>query len=876
MYSECRLLSRTKHTDRRVQVYFWSEIRKLKANYHACRAVQEDLVCKILQDNVVIEKDPQNAHKKLLELPGLAKYLRALRSEDEKEHFERHLRKYINIYLPDCPFEVDTTNRYAKTTAEACIKARKPIKKGEAVKYLSGIQVEMTEKEEKELSSRTDFSIVLSSRRKRPSLFLGPARFANHDCDSNARLNTTGPHGIHIVARKDIAAGDEITVTYGEDYFGIDNCECLCMTCETLLRNGWDPEGPLLPEESSDEDEEEEVEPVKAKRAQNSTAEGRSPSSLGKRKRGSDAPDNQGNASEMRKKRGRPRKYHRSDENGPATTSRRQSTHADRNEGDGGAEGNADFEDDDDLARDNRGRFLSRAAELTAEEPDSQSPSSSFLGRLKPSWSRDRSGEPPRDGTLQKIFDLLDSIGRRKLEEMRSKSATPKTLEAVATEAGAAIESAVENEDSSKSRERSPEGAGRGQERSKTPSPSKASTPSYTRGLSRSSDAETRSPKQLAESSRLEVPSVKLSAIKKERSVSTLRNVTNIEESEAETFSIYSFPPPSEPPRRKRGRPRKTSPLEGPDTSDSASPSSSNNASSSEPPRRKRGRPRKNPSLQEPDTSDSSSPSSSSHNDGSSAASQNSSLTSVDTFAAGNIAVSICQMLTTNDSKAAENKQSGTATAMEEVQDDEDLMDVDDADEASAAHSRRGRHQVRKGLREAPAEASTPPMRSIEKSEPEESSEGEEEDEEEGEKRGEPREPGDYYLTSELLATAYHRWVECRNCDEHFVQGDAYLTRIACPRCERHSKLYGYYWPKTDKESKSDMEERVLDHRTINRFLDPEDERCERKGRKTLADVLREKELSERTEGVESEGVEKRLRNSPRRSESRRKMRMTM
>ncbi len=61
---------------------------------------------------------------------------------------------------------------------------------------------------------------------------MGPARFANHDCDANARLMTTGQAGIEIIARRDIDVGDEITVTYGESYFGENNCECLCKTCE--------------------------------------------------------------------------------------------------------------------------------------------------------------------------------------------------------------------------------------------------------------------------------------------------------------------------------------------------------------------------------------------------------------------------------------------------------------------------------------------------------------------------------------------------------------------------------------------------------------------------------------------------------------------
>ena len=36
-------------------------------------------------------------------------------------------------------------------------------------------------------------------------------------------------------------------------------------------------------------------------------------------------------------------------------------------------------------------------------------------------------------------------------------------------------------------------------------------------------------------------------------------------------------------------------------------------------------------------------------------------------------------------------------------------------------------------------------------------------------------------------------------------------------------------WPKTDKEGKDDKEERVLDHRTVHRFIRPDEERSIRK-----------------------------------------------
>jgi len=195
---------------------------------------------------VVCAKDVAAAEATLLKISGIQSFVQGLKTDGERNNFKKHMRKYISIWMPDCPWEVGTTNRYTVLTHEAAAFARRKVKKGEVIKYLCGNTVAMTKEEEKDLDlTRRDFSIVMSSRRKTPSLFLGPARFANHDCDANAMLSTFGNDGMQVVARKDIEVGEEITVTYGADYFGIDNCECLCHTCEALGRNGWnslDPE----------------------------------------------------------------------------------------------------------------------------------------------------------------------------------------------------------------------------------------------------------------------------------------------------------------------------------------------------------------------------------------------------------------------------------------------------------------------------------------------------------------------------------------------------------------------------------------------------------------------------------------------------------
>ncbi|KAK5137921.1 hypothetical protein LTR08_006690 [Meristemomyces frigidus] len=877
------------------RVYFWSSIRKLKSTYHACRGVQEQDVCDILQKHAIIEKEPTAAQKRLLALPGIQKFSRALKTEDEKEHFERHLRKYINIYLPDCPFEVGTTNRYTVMTAEAAIYARKHIRKGETIKYLSGIQVEMTEKEEQELSSRTDFSIVLSSRRKRPSLFLGPARFANHDCDSNARLNTHGPHGMNIVARKEIAPGHEITVTYGEDYFGEDNCECLCNTCETLERNGWDPRGPLLKDDSSDEDEDDDEEAVEVPRR------AAAPSAHMKRKREGEEPRAvKGGSGDVTKRRapGRPRKKRRLDDSEEDVPRTVKSARANEREPGAGAE---DDDDSPESQPDRQGRFANRKATSNPARPE--------ITDVKRSRSWDRvargpSQEPPQDDLLEKIKKLLGSVSDRVLRQTASPEKIIFEEALVKTEARDIYEVADSDDDCS---DWPRDGIGRLTDRRSTANNTltQQATPKYARGMSRSPErapfvssersyarALSRSPergsvgaqsgakakKGSKPNAALGTPKSRKPAIKNERSFSTLRNVTNASEAWPDVYSVPDSPSP--PPERRikrsedsrpakgaveymsgRSRPWPRKTLDGSMTRSRSREGDHDIVSAAPvPAQKKRGRPRKYPRADDSAAatleSSAESISPSSHGtDSSSHGSTASSATSVDTFAAGNIAQNICMMLT-NDIESLAKTGSGAV------------------DECEPDTEQRGRTVKRRSARQAPAAQSAAPVRSIEFEDAVKDGHGEQSDE----KRGPVRAPRDYHLCLALLATTYHRWIQCRNCDEHFVQAEAFLTRIACPRCERHSKLYGYYWPKTDKEGKYDNEERVLDHRTIHRFIEPEEERAERKGKKGLEELRKEEEEREESLQRESEESERPadrrlLRGSPRRSESRRKLR---
>ena len=541
------------------------------------------------------------AEQKLLGLSGLRKYLDKLPNDREREWFRRHLRKYIHIYLPDCPFEVTTTNRYTITNHEAAVCARKFIKKGQEVKYLSGTLVAMTREEEKDLDlSRKDFSIVMSSRRKTPSLFLGPARFANHDCNANGRLMTRGPEGMQVMATRDIYVGEEITVSYGADYFGIDNCECLCSTCEQAVRNGWTPY--LGPESNADT-------PASTVNGDAVSANGHSPRSNSPPLKRKFESDSEASGQSTPRKRGKFKlegsklKSEVSLSEIPSTvesTEDTQQPHTFTTE----AELHTNIVNHEDISKDDIHANGTSVQSITQPSvvADSESPQS---------LTADESHRSPASTELTSVCDLGIKI---KVEEVAGASADASSLTTPSLE---------------------PSAAGR--------------------------------------------PEGELRVIGSDGDV--LSDLSDSFELDDKLGTVV-----------KRGRGR---------------------------------------------------------------------------------------------------RRSRSKTVVESVE----------------AES----HRVRV--------------------------------------------PGDYTKTSKLLAQRYDRWVECRTCDTWFVQQNSYQIRRECPRCERHSKLYGFRWPKTDYEGPKDDEERVMDHRTVQRFLRPDElVGFSRRGRGVSDNTTPSTELSDRpTETDDSE-----------------------
>lgn len=224
------------------RVYYWTKIRKMKQSYHPNRGIKTDDVVNIIVCEVVRNKNTSGALNKLMELNGVKQFLNKVlyKNPNAEADFMKHARRYLSMYASDSPFEVGSTNRYNPLAPEACIIARRIFHRGDTIKYLTGAMVPMTPSEEDEFAgSQADFSIIYSSRVGGMSLLLGPARFVNHDCEPNAKFVTTNKENVTLIVERDIELGEEITVNYADDYFGVGNRECLCRTCEVQMRNGW-------------------------------------------------------------------------------------------------------------------------------------------------------------------------------------------------------------------------------------------------------------------------------------------------------------------------------------------------------------------------------------------------------------------------------------------------------------------------------------------------------------------------------------------------------------------------------------------------------------------------------------------------------------
>ncbi|KAJ7594424.1 hypothetical protein C8J56DRAFT_437183 [Mycena floridula] len=220
---------------------------------------------------LVVSRSPlhhaiREAVDELLAMPAIRYYLRGF-SQQQVNAFATHGSRYFELYHPSGSIEISHTSRYSHRTgkSELCILATRFLAPGTVITELKGSMANLTDEEDRELKRtglrnsdiRRDFSVIHSKSMKKNHLFLGPARFVNHDCDNNCELFREGKYITFRVLRP-ISIGEEITAHYGDGYFGRKNRHCLCETCERKGRGGYAPENSDDEDPSSDSSSEDE------------------------------------------------------------------------------------------------------------------------------------------------------------------------------------------------------------------------------------------------------------------------------------------------------------------------------------------------------------------------------------------------------------------------------------------------------------------------------------------------------------------------------------------------------------------------------------------------------------------------------------------
>ncbi|KAI9251055.1 hypothetical protein BY458DRAFT_524167 [Sporodiniella umbellata] len=186
-------------------LHLWFTTTKTNQLYRTPR-IRNTKILAIVRKHVLERSRTTEAVDELLEMDYFKHYL-SCKTSKQTQDFIQLMERYLCMYMPNAGYELSETTRYSERKTEACMLATRDWCRGDEIVYLTGL---------------ADFEHGV----------LGPARFVNHDCEANCKFVMYEENSILLQVRREIRCGEEITVYYGDHYFGERNCECKCSTCE--------------------------------------------------------------------------------------------------------------------------------------------------------------------------------------------------------------------------------------------------------------------------------------------------------------------------------------------------------------------------------------------------------------------------------------------------------------------------------------------------------------------------------------------------------------------------------------------------------------------------------------------------------------------
>ncbi|KAI7886474.1 hypothetical protein K492DRAFT_177269 [Lichtheimia hyalospora FSU 10163] len=217
-------------------LFLWFKTTKMNAMRRRRPRIPSNKVLDIIQRNILMEKSPSDAIAEFLQMDYFKHYI-ASKSVKQQQEFVQHMKRYLYMYMPSAGYELSDTRRYYKhqdrRVPQPCLVATKDWHVGQELRFCTGTLTGLKPKESAQMcKNRRDIGVVWSPRKGCSCVFLGPARFINHDCDANCKFISTGQNSVAFRVVKEIKCGDELTAYYGNHYYGENNYDCRCATCE--------------------------------------------------------------------------------------------------------------------------------------------------------------------------------------------------------------------------------------------------------------------------------------------------------------------------------------------------------------------------------------------------------------------------------------------------------------------------------------------------------------------------------------------------------------------------------------------------------------------------------------------------------------------